>query len=292
MQTFSHSGVVDMSMYIMLVAREEEGPLTIFQIYAPDSNYSDEMSQEFYDKLQEEINKLPNNNKYMLLGDFNAKVGSLVNDEWKGVIGKFGLGEMNERGLELLQFCAINNVTITNTLFKHSEIRRITWVSPDMKTRNQIDYIIVQQKIKPFVKNSRSYNSADIGSDHSLVMVNIEINPKKIRRPKSVPTKYKVDKLCSDLDLRKTFQIKIGGFFEPLLRLDPDSLPIDEVYSKFVDATNKATESTVGFKRPKEVEGLPSNIESMCGERRKARVRMIQNPEQADAKLKYKDINN
>ena len=144
----------------------------------------------------------------MLLGDFNAKVGSLVNDEWKGVIGNFGLGEMNERGLELLQFCAINNVTITNTLFKHSEIRRITWVSPDMKIS-----IIVQQKIKRFVKNSRSYNSADIGSDHSLVMVNIEINPKKIHRPKSVPTKYKVDKHCTDLDLRKSFQIKLGGFF-------------------------------------------------------------------------------
>jgi hypothetical protein len=183
----------------------------------------------------------------MLLGDYNAKVGSLVTDEWQGILGKFGLGNMNERGENLLQFCAINNLAISNTLFQHSETRRVTWVSPNMITKNQIDYIIVQQNMKRFIKNCRTYNSADIGSDHSLVMVNIEIKAVQIHRPKNVPKRYKVDNLLTDPDVKKRFRIKVGELFEPLLHLDSDSLSIDEVYSKFVESTNNATEAIVGF---------------------------------------------
>ena len=53
-----------------------EGPTTVFQTYAPDSSYSNETSEEFYDLLQDKIKALPRNNKYILLGDFNAKVGT------------------------------------------------------------------------------------------------------------------------------------------------------------------------------------------------------------------------
>ena len=52
-----------------------EGPTTIFQAYAPDSNYSEDICEEFYDMIQSKIDALPRNNAYILLGDFNAKVG-------------------------------------------------------------------------------------------------------------------------------------------------------------------------------------------------------------------------
>ena len=57
----------------------------------------------------------------------------------------YGLGQANDRGYHLLQFCAINELVITNTLFKHTKARRVTWTSPDGGAANQIDYIIVQQ---------------------------------------------------------------------------------------------------------------------------------------------------
>ena len=40
---------------------------------------------------------------------------------------------------------------------------------------NKIDYIIAQGKWKTNVKNSRAYHSADIGSNHFLVLANIEV---------------------------------------------------------------------------------------------------------------------
>lgn len=47
-----------------------------------------------------------------IMGDFNAKVGE--GDE-PGIVGKFGLGERNEAGDRLMQFCQENNLQIANT---------------------------------------------------------------------------------------------------------------------------------------------------------------------------------
>ena len=187
------------------------------------------------------------NNKYILLGDFNAKVGTDQQENWPREVGKYGLGQANDRGYHLLQFCAINELVITNTLFKHKKARRVTWTSPDGGTANQIDYIIVQQKWKSRIKNYRSYQSADIGSDHSLVLVNVSLTPEKQRKQKTVANRFDVSKLTNDEQIAKTFSISIGGAFEPLLELE--DYEIDEFYSKFKEATNKTIENVVGFKR-------------------------------------------
>lgn len=49
--------------------------LIVFQIYTPDSFYSDVDSDEFYEILQQELNVLQPSRKYIILGDFSAKVG-------------------------------------------------------------------------------------------------------------------------------------------------------------------------------------------------------------------------
>ena len=157
----------------------EDGALTIFQAYAYDSQYPDEEYSNFLDMLQDEINMLPRKNSYIIIGDFNAKVGSNEYQNWPNEVGRYGLGVGNERGFILLQFCAIDALCIMNTCFKHKQIRRETWISPDGHTKNQIDYIIVPRQLKHRVKNGRTYHSADIGSDHSLVMANIEAKIKK-----------------------------------------------------------------------------------------------------------------
>ena len=172
-----------------------QGPLSIFQTYAPDSTYQDETYYEFYDLFDDHINKLPVNHKYMIMGDFNAKVGEKPGDIWPGNAGKFGLGEMNDRGQYLLQFCATHNLVISNTLFRHKPIRRATWIHPNGINRNQIDFIITQQKVKSYIKDSRVYNAASIGTDHSLLMTKLNISIKQNRKfyPRRTSKKYYVE---------------------------------------------------------------------------------------------------
>ena len=54
----------------------------------------------------------------VIAGDFNAKTGSAYKD-FKSEMGRFGKGEVNENGTELLEFCARNSLTLTNTIFQH-----------------------------------------------------------------------------------------------------------------------------------------------------------------------------
>ena len=90
-------------------------------------------------------------------------------------------GVHNERGIKLLQMCAINNICIANQIFKHKERRRYTWTSPK-RTQMQIDFFIMYKKLKSTLKNCRTYNSIEIESDHSLVISNLVMKkPKKTK---------------------------------------------------------------------------------------------------------------
>ena len=86
------------------------------------------------------------------MGDLNAKVGSDF-EQWNQVIGRYGLWEANARGEKLLNFCAANDLIITNTLYKQSKgSRQWTWESPDQNTHNNIDFIMINKKWKKLYK--------------------------------------------------------------------------------------------------------------------------------------------
>ena len=100
------------------------------------------------------------------MGDFNAKVGADW-ESWNGTLGKFGLDESNDRGERLLNFCALNNLCITNTFFKQKKIaREWTWESPKGTTKNKIDYILINRRWKSSIIMARSFPSVDVGSNH------------------------------------------------------------------------------------------------------------------------------
>ena len=74
-------------------------------------------------------------------------------------------------------------------MFKYRTIRRVTWTSPSTNTINQIDFITVKQYRKRNIKNNRCYHSADIGSDHSLVMAKALLNNKPLTHAKKEVTR-------------------------------------------------------------------------------------------------------
>ena len=100
--------------------------------------------EQFYNSLHDALDSIPNRDVKIMMGAFNAKVGKLRNN--KPSCGKFGLGDQNERGADLVEFYQSNNLIIANTIFEHHPRHLYTWTSPDKKTRNQIDYIIIDQK--------------------------------------------------------------------------------------------------------------------------------------------------
>ena len=177
--------------------------LTIVHIYAPTEDADEQTKNEFYRRLQEVLDNRKAHDMLIVTGDMNAKVGD-DNKGYERIMGKHGLGIRNDNGERLCDICDMNGMVITGTLFPHKNIHKQTWISPDGKTKNQIDHVLINKRFRNSVKDSRVYRSADIGSDHHLVC--IKINLKLKNKPKNnehTRTKYDTTKLQSKDILKK-----------------------------------------------------------------------------------------
>ena len=107
--------------------RTRFGALVIIQVYALTTAAKEEIIDQFYSDLQRTVDNTARRDVLIVMGDLNAKVRLDAN----GVIGQHGIGEENERGERLLNFCSCNNLVIANTLLKQSKPqRKWTWTSP------------------------------------------------------------------------------------------------------------------------------------------------------------------
>ena len=73
------------------------GPVTLINVYAPTLSATPDAKDEFYDRIAATISNIPSKEEVVLLGDFNARVGS-DHDSWPSCLGQFGVGKMSDNG--------------------------------------------------------------------------------------------------------------------------------------------------------------------------------------------------
>ena len=77
--------------------------LTVIQTYAATNDAVDEEKDEFYNQLQDTISSCNRHDMIVLMDDLNAKIrGNNANRE--EVMGRFGVGVMNDNGARLCDF--------------------------------------------------------------------------------------------------------------------------------------------------------------------------------------------
>ncbi|GFO15732.1 craniofacial development protein 2-like protein, partial [Plakobranchus ocellatus] len=89
--------------------------LNIIQVYAPTANSNDEDLDKFYNEMDTAKTQCKSQDPLIIMGDFNAKVGTEKVDD---IVGKHGLGIRNERGEKLIEWCQTNNIIVGNTWFQ------------------------------------------------------------------------------------------------------------------------------------------------------------------------------
>jgi exonuclease III len=100
---------------------ENNRHLTLINVYAPTMTYTDEEKEAHYQQLSTLVDDVPDSDKLIILGDFNARVGT-DDHTYSSVLGKFGKGQKNSNGQLLLNFCAQQDLCLTNT-FSDSQTR-------------------------------------------------------------------------------------------------------------------------------------------------------------------------
>ena len=111
------------------------------------------------------------------MGDFNAKVGRREPSTMSSAVGLYGLGETNEAGEQLEDFCLQHEMGLANSMFKQHPRWLYIRTSPDDNTRNQIDYIsIIVQRWKTSLMNCRTHlTGAVCDTDHQLLVVTVKV---------------------------------------------------------------------------------------------------------------------
>ena len=145
--------------------------------YAPTAKATPGVKLKFYTDLQDTIDKVPHNDILVMLGDFNARVGTLDprNDLWHGVLGRNGKSERNLAGEEFLEFCAANQFTIMNTWFQKKEIHQGTWMHPATKKCHMIDFVVMRAGQRVYCRDVQVMRGANCWTDHKLVRAKLKV---------------------------------------------------------------------------------------------------------------------
>ncbi|KAK5972012.1 hypothetical protein GCK32_009919 [Trichostrongylus colubriformis] len=151
-------------------------------------------------------------NSKVVIGDFNAKIGS--GEENEKFIGKYGLGIRNKRGEILANFCSESELYVMNNRFKKRKSRKWTWISPNMQTKNAIDFVLsTDQSIFSDVDIMGRFKFV---SDHRLVMAKIRIQSKHHRYPRAVRTTTNINESIFAAALERLVSDKVPESYEGL----------------------------------------------------------------------------
>ncbi|VDL92889.1 unnamed protein product [Schistocephalus solidus] len=118
---------------------------TVISAYDPPMTGSYVANDKFYEDLHALLATVPKVDKLIVLGEFNAR-DETHNAAWQGVLGPRGLGGLNDNGVLLLQTCAVNRLLLTNTFFRLPKQEKATWIHPQSRRWQLLDYVLVTMR--------------------------------------------------------------------------------------------------------------------------------------------------
>ena len=134
----SSAGHSDRIMSLRLPIQDSKFATALI-VYAPTLQAETGVNEAFYRDLHNLLQQVDAEDKLLILGDFNARVGRDFG-LWKGVLGKHGIGNCNDNGRLLLE----HQLIITNTLFQQKDRFKATWRYPRSKHWHLLDYVLTR----------------------------------------------------------------------------------------------------------------------------------------------------
>ena len=232
------------------IDRENNRHLSIIGVYAPTMTYDDVTKESFYAELDRQIRRVPKEDKLLVMGDFNARVGS-CHDLWENVLGPHGLGKCNSNGLLLLSKCSEHELAITNSWFQLPNKHKTTWMHPRSKKWHILDYVLCRKRDLKEIHITKAVRGANGETDHRLLLckATFKINPR--RKKVGAKTQRKLNILalkCAETSLK--FRSKLdSALLSGNCAITRDDETLDDQWAKLRDTTFSVAEAVIGFRK-------------------------------------------
>ncbi|XP_015923681.1 LINE-1 retrotransposable element ORF2 protein [Parasteatoda tepidariorum] len=212
--------------------------IVVLGVYWVDDCAKTEVKDRFQTALCKVLKNIKITDEIVILGDFNAWVGTSISSR---AIGRFGEEKMNNNGRRLIDVCEIFHLKILNTFFDHEDMHKYTWYDKRSNSKSIIDYCIVRQDtILKFV-DVIACRWLECGTDHiylEAVAIFSSIPPPKsslrmynsyLLFSETIEAKYKehldrhiiLNKYKSTADLYQHFKEVIHSAATDVLGIDP-----------------------------------------------------------------------
>lgn len=256
--------------------------VSIVQCYAPTNAAEEEDKLAFYEQLDSTLQKMPKRDILLVMGDFNAKVGS-DNIGREQIMGKEGIGKINENGELFVDFCQQNDLVIGGTVFPHRTIHKTTWTSPDLATRNQIDHMTISRRWRRTLMDVRAYRGADVGSDHALIIGKLKIKIAKVKKTGTQRHQRFDTNNLQSLPERRAFAV---GLFIKHQAIADDDGSLESKWEHVKKSFTSTCEELLGYRKRHYKSWLSKDSISKIEERRKIK----ENINNAKTRSQKKDI--
>ena len=237
--------------------------LSVLCAYAPTAKATPGVKEKFYTELQDAMDKVPPSDILIVGGDFNARVGVLdgSNVLWRGILGRHGLSERNQSGEELLEFCAMNELSIMNTWYEKKEIHQGTWTHPATKKSHMIDFVMMRAGQKMYCRDVQVMRGANCWTDHMLVRGKLNIVAKhRISKKEEKCIPFAVDKLRISITRDEYSESLENLLFDKPHR---DNGTTEENWEVLKTCIQTAAEETLGRRGQKQPEWFEDSLEEL-----------------------------
>ena len=219
--------------------------IVIVGVYGPGMERSENEREVFWESLNECLSTFDDNERIVVLGDLNAKVGDRGVD---GVIGKYGVPGVNENGERLVEVCIERRLSVGNTWFQKRMIQKYTRERENGQERSLIDYVLVDERSKRFLEDVNVYRGAAGGmSDHYLVEAIVRMKG-VVKREREEVNGKRVVRVCEleKAEVREAFVVLIVNEWERIR--NTRVLSVEEEWETFKSIVMACAARVCGYK--------------------------------------------
>ena len=258
----------------------------ILSCYAPTFAVSRDNKDRFFDDLQQALDEVPPTEPYVVLGDFNAHVGSRSSsemDEWGDIRGPHGMGQINNAGRELLNFLSLNEAIVCNTWFKKKDIHKQTWQHPKSKKWHCIDFAIIRKRDQKRCLDSCVKRGAECNTDHNLLHTKLRISKLyQLKHKGTNQARFDVSKLLDPCEDENGENTPRGHFQEFVCNTVKETWKetgsLEDKWNALKSTLTDAAKTTVGLDKRKHPDWFKENrsaLEPLFQERNQAYLRWL-----------------